>query len=135
LEYFKEDKNNLKSATVYNINKEQVLVSFLINPADLGLSSLQSESWGIDKRMYIGVTITFFVQQGQEEKAPKIECYQCGSTKTESTEESAFKEKKKFLLYWSIGTRIQDDFLKKFFPFEKIQVMKDNNKEESVFYF
>jgi len=115
---------------VHNVNKEQVVISFLLNPYDLGISSLQAESWGIDKKMFIGLTITFYVQQGQEEKAPKIECYQCGNTKSEG---ESFSNKKKFLLYWSVATRVQDDFLKIFFPFEKIQDMKEKGKEESFF--
>jgi len=82
--------------------------------------------------MYIGVTITFFTQQGQEDKAPKIECYQSGNTKSDK-DDSAYKDKKKFLLYWTIATRIQDDFLGEFFPFEKIELMKEKGSEKSFY--
>jgi hypothetical protein len=45
MEYFQDDKKNLKTASVNNVNKEQIIISFLLNPYDLGISGLQAESW------------------------------------------------------------------------------------------
>lgn len=79
----------------------------------------------MDLSQYIGVSLTFFTTQGQEEKHPKVEVFQCGDTFKKDVHTG---NKKKFLLYWTIGDRILFSFFtKKNWPFSEIQ--KNENKK------
>ncbi len=76
------------------------------------------DAWGIDSNKWIGVEITWFMKNGQENKLPKIEAFQFGDMEENVTEIT--KLRKKFLLYISIAHQIRDEFLKENFPLEKI---------------
>jgi hypothetical protein len=66
--------------------------------------------------------IKFFTTEGKEDVFPKTECFQCNVDFDDDGEGfQIISDKKKFLLYWTIETRIKDNFLKDFFPFEKIE--------------
>ena len=85
----------------------------------LNLTKL-NDSWGIDLSKFIGITLTIFTYQGQEEKIPKVEVYQCGDVSKK--EKNVFLDKKKFPLFWTIADRITFEFLGKQFwwPYSEV---------------
>jgi hypothetical protein len=115
------------------IEKEQIQVSIYIDPNIFGLSSWQADAWGMDLYRYIGVCITFFTQQGQEEKHPKVEVFQVGDVGKKSVNDG---KRKKFILYWTIGDRIMFTFFtKKWWPFATITQRKDQTLMKELLIF
>lgn len=120
----KQDKNK-HFAHLANVNEEQLLFTLYIDPNVFGLSEFQSDAWGMDLSEYIGISLTFFTTQGQEEKHPKVEVYQIGDTYKKDVHTGS---KRKFLLYWTIGDRILFSFFgKKNWPFSEILKSEDKN--------
>jgi len=94
LDYFKKDIEGLKNVTVtgkQDINR--IVISFYVSPNDLEIDTLQERAYGIHPDKYIGITMTWFMRQGSENKLPKVDVFQFGSI--EGNNKDFTKEKKK----------------------------------------
>eukprot|EP01080_Neovahlkampfia_damariscottae_P011934 gene11934-5335_t len=114
------------------VGQEQIVLSFAMDPVVFKLSPIQAYAWGIDLTKFIGITLTIFTLQGQEEKTPKVEVYQCGNVS--KLEKNVYLDKKKFSLFWTISDRITFGFLgKKFWwPFSEIKRKEGKNFIEAI---
>jgi hypothetical protein len=118
------------------VGNEKIIISFTVHPKDFKLISYQADAWGINSKKFVGATITFFTMPGQEEKHPKCEVYQCGDI---SNPYSAYSNKQKFPLYWTIADRILFGFFaspwwpfSEVFPFQSSNLIRFKRRNQKI---